>query len=63
MRRGRAGRRSACYAWAVKIVRKYRRVFMLVFGLMAISGMTYGFLKRVGIDPLAAFRPDVSQEP
>jgi len=43
-------------------VRKYRRVIMLVFGLGAISAMTYGFLRRVGVDPLESLRPESAEE-
>lgn len=33
-------------------VRKHRRVILLLFSLFALGGMVYGYLRRVGIDPL-----------
>lgn len=42
----------------MQIVRKHRRAILFVFSLLALAGMTYGFLKRVGVDPLATFRGD-----
>jgi len=37
---------------SVQIVRKHRRVILFLFSLLALLGITYGFLRRVGIDPL-----------
>lgn len=34
---------------------------MFLFGLLALAGMTYGFLQRVGIDPLEALRPAAAE--
>jgi hypothetical protein len=36
----------------VQIVRRHRRAILLVLSLLALGSMTYGFLRRVGIDPL-----------
>jgi hypothetical protein len=41
----------------VEIVRKHRRIILFVFSLLALSAMTDGFLRRVGVDPLAMLRP------
>ncbi len=40
-------------------VRRRRRVILIVFTLGALIAMTFGFLKRIGIDPLG---PDESAE-
>lgn len=48
---------------AVELVRRHRRAILFVFSLMALSAMTYGFLQRVGVDPLGALRPEPAQEP
>ncbi len=45
----------------MQIVRKHRRAVLFVFSLLALAAMTYGFLRRVGVDPLAALRPDADQ--
>lgn len=42
----------------MKLVRRHRRGILLVFSLVALAGMTYGFLRRVGIDPLRLERAD-----
>lgn len=33
----------------MNLVRRYRRVIMLVFGLAGLAGMTYAFLRRVDL--------------
>ena len=33
----------------MKLVRRYRRVIMFVFGLAALVGMVYAFLRRVDL--------------
>ncbi|HJK90396.1 MAG TPA: hypothetical protein RMH85_03000 [Polyangiaceae bacterium LLY-WYZ-15_(1-7)] len=40
----------------MQIVRRHRRVILFVIGLLALGGMTYGYLKRIGVDPLAPER-------
>ncbi|MFK7986332.1 MAG: hypothetical protein AB8I08_09900 [Sandaracinaceae bacterium] len=42
----------------MNFVRRYRKVIMLVFGLMALAGISYGYMKKAGWDPLEALRPD-----
>jgi hypothetical protein len=34
-------------------VRRRRRTILLLLGIAALVGMTLGYLKRIGIDPLA----------
>ncbi|MCA9604553.1 MAG: hypothetical protein KC619_03090 [Myxococcales bacterium] len=41
----------------MEIVRKHRRIIMFVLGIAMLGAMTYGFLQRVGIDPLESLRP------
>lgn len=45
----------------MQIVRRHRRAVLFVFSLLALAAMTYGFLRRVGVDPLAALRPEPVQ--
>jgi hypothetical protein len=40
----------------VRIVSKHRRAILFVFGVLAVVSMTWGFLRRVGIDPLENLR-------
>ena len=40
----------------MQIVRRHRRAILALFAVIALSAMTYGFLRRVGVDPLAALR-------
>lgn len=48
----------------MEIVRKHRRAILFVFSLFTLGAMTYGFLRRVGVDPLAAIAGERSgQEP
>ena len=46
----------------MKIVHKHRRTILFVFGLLAVISMTWGFLRRVGIDPLESLRRAPSEE-
>lgn len=46
----------------MNLVRRYRKVIMLVFGLMGLAGISYGYMKKAGWDPLEAFRPDDSAQ-
>jgi hypothetical protein len=41
----------------VEVVRRYRRPILFVLSLLSLAGMTYGFLRRVGIDPLRPEAP------
>jgi hypothetical protein len=45
----------------VQIVRKHRRAILFVLTLFALGAMTFGFLKRVGIDPLESIAPARSE--
>jgi len=40
--------------------RRHRKRILLVFGIFALIGMTLGYLKRIGIDPLGP--PDDAQQ-
>lgn len=40
----------------MQIVRRHRRAILALFAVIALSAMTYGFLRRVGVDPLAGLR-------
>lgn len=44
----------------MQIVRRHRRAIMIVLGVGALVAMTFGFLKRIGIDPLAP-EPDAAE--
>jgi hypothetical protein len=46
----------------MRVVRRHRRAILLIFSVLALSAMTYGFLRRVGIDPLSALRPPATDE-
>lgn len=46
----------------MQIVRRYRRAILALFAIAALATMTYGFLRRVGIDPLAQLRSDAREE-
>ncbi len=35
---------------------------MLVFGLMGLAGISYGYMKKAGLDPLEALRPDDTEQ-
>jgi len=41
-------------------VRRRRKTIMLVLGIFALIAMTFGYLKRIGIDPLGP--PDEQTE-
>lgn len=41
----------------MEIVRKHRRPILVVLMLFALGAMTFGFLKRVGIDPIEMIAP------
>lgn len=46
----------------MNLVRRYRRVIMLVFGLMALAGISYGYMKKAGWDPLESLRPEAAEQ-
>lgn len=43
------------------VVRRYRRAILAVLAILSLTAMTWGFLRRVGVDPLAALRPETEQ--
>lgn len=43
----------------MKAVRRHRRAIMFVVSLFALGAMTFGYLRRIGIDPTA---PDESTQ-
>lgn len=54
----RPGAEGGTRRHGVKLVRKHRRAILLVFGLLALASITYGALRRVGVDPLEGLRPE-----
>ena len=59
---GASGSPRRCYLFGVNLVRRYRSAIMLVFGLVMLGSMTYAFLQRVGVDPLASLRGESAEE-
>jgi hypothetical protein len=42
----------------MRFFRRHRRTIQIVLMVAALGSMTFGFLRRVGIDPIAALRGD-----
>lgn len=47
----------------MEFVRRRRKIILIVFSLFALVAMTFGFLKRIGIDPLGAREPSEQSPP
>ncbi len=45
----------------MEFVRRRRKVILIVFSIFALVAMTFGFLKRIGIDPLGDVGHEESQ--
>jgi len=47
----------------VKIVRRHRRKILILLSLLALTAMTFGYLRRIGVDPLTTSgEPDPASE-
>lgn len=47
----------------MKWVRRHRQRFILIFSFGAIAAMTFGYLKRIGVDPLSGFGQEATTSP